>query len=290
MHPLRKAIVMLCLLLLLIGAFIQPVQAQSSDADEQPKSVFFWRVSGNFEKNQLNLQWIVTEAPGGSMVKATDVIIIDISEPCNIGPGVEIYDNAAHFPGKPKAFITCALPNFAETVKDYLGPVMAEDCQCNLNTVAAPFAAARFAVPTGSGKMPLFAWSNLRLFATEQQTLLQVGDHVFESNLVGEGETPSTFIGLGASAILHYLVKLNGPLYWLAHSELTNAAKNPENFVIAWLKGGSPSTAPAQEFKYELDPNEQMLYIGFDPVTGTTFEGELFQYAGDPGCRGYGNS
>lgn len=291
MHPLRKAIVTVCLLLLLIGAFIQPALAQSTDGDEQPKALFFWRVSGNFENNRLNLKWIVTEVPGGSMVKATDVIIIDISDQCTIGPGIDIYDNVAHFSGQPKSGIVCHMPNFPDTVKAYLGPVMKDDCQCNLNTVIAPFAAARFAVPTGSGKMPLLTWSSMQMFVTDQQTFLHIGDNVFESNAVAQEIYRSTFIGLGANAILHYLADLYGSQnWWLWHKELQEAVANPTAFLIAWLEGDAANVGPQQEFKYELDPNEQLLYIGVDPVTGRSFKGAIALIKGDPGCFGSGGN
>lgn len=290
MHPLHKTAVSFCLLLLLSGAFLQPVRAQATNSDDQPKTVFFWRLIGGFENNQLNLRWIVTEVPGGSMVKATDVINIDISDQCKFGPGIDIYNNAAHFSGQPESGIVCLMPNFPETVKAYLGPVMGDDCQCNFDTVIAPFAAARFAVPTGAGQMPLLTWSNLRLVVAEQQTFLHLGDHVFASNLAGEHQVRSTFIGLGARAILHYMAGLYGQHWWLWHKELQEAATNPHNSFIAWLEGEAANVGPQQEYKYELDPNEQRLYIGVDPFTGQSFEGTLVSFAGDPGCFGSGGN
>lgn len=290
MHPLRKTVVSLCLLLLLIGAFLQPVQAQATDSEGTPTPLYSWRVEGDFENNQLNFKWIVTESPGGSMVKASDVIVLDITEQCTItGPGVTIYDEAAHFAGGD--WIQCEIPNFAETVNAKLGPTIGDGCQCNFNPVVAPFAGARFAVPPGSGKTPLASWSKLRLFAGDRQTVLFVDQNIFESNIVeSEPGYRSTFVGLGASAILHYLVDLYGSLqWWLWHTELQEVVTNPDNFLIAWLEGAPANIGPQKEFQYELDPNDQMLYIGFDRATETTLTGSIRHLLWDPGCGGNGS-
>ncbi|MCE7981361.1 MAG: hypothetical protein DYG89_09235 [Caldilinea sp. CFX5] len=292
MHPLRKTVVTLCLLLLAIGLCLQPVQAQVTDTEGNPTPLFFWRVEGDFEGDKMHFTWIVTEMPDGNVAKTRDVIKIDITEQCTVtGPGVTIYEKAAHFAGSD--WIQCELPNFVETVEKQLGAVIGEDgCQCNFNTVVAPFAGARFTVPSGSGKTPVATWSNLRLFAAEQQTVLFVDQHVFESNVGYDsaGVYRSTFIGLGASAILHYLADLNGQLtWWLWHHQLQEAATNPKNFLIAWLEGGAANIAPQKELNYELDPNDQMLYIGFDSASGTILKGSISHLLFDPGCGWKGN-
>jgi len=290
MHPLRKTVVSLCLLLLLIGAFLQPVQAQATDAEGEPAWLYFWRVEGDFKDDQMHFEWIVAEVPNGNVEKTKDVIVLDITEQCTItGPGVTIYDGAAHFAGGD--WIQCEIPNFAETVNAKLGPTIKDGCQCNFDPVVAPFAGAEFAVPPGSGKTPLASWSKLRLFAGDQQTVLFLDQNVFESNIVAsEPVYRSTFVGLGASAILHYLADLNGQLkWWLWHPELQEAAANPNASLIAWLKGGAGNIDPQQGFKYELDPNDQMLYIGFDRATGRTLTGSIRHLLWDPGCGGNGS-
>ena len=104
-----------------------------------------------------------------------------------------------------------------------------------------------------------------------------------------EHEYSSTFFGLGATLILTYLADLYGPFWWLWHPELQEAAANPDASLIAWLEGGAANIDPQQGFKYELDPNDQMLYIGFDRATGTTLKGSIRHLLWDPGCGGNGS-
>ncbi|MFN8489475.1 MAG: hypothetical protein U0350_17970 [Caldilineaceae bacterium] len=227
-----------------------------------------------------------------ALLKPKDVVFLDISDQCQLvgtPKSIIITNKIAMFKG---GHYECQLPLFANEVQKYTGGGEYK-CQCNYQLATLPFAGARFSVlppPLKNYTLPLATIDKLRLSTNGVQTSLSLDQQAFLSNQSLDSSPSnllSTFIGLKAQPFLNQLANYQGRDAFLNYPALINAAKNPNADVIAWLQGGAPVIGPLPpNLKFELDPNAIKFYIGYDPQSGTSFNGWLSDLVDDPGCQG----
>lgn len=260
-----------------------------------------WDLKVSFPSSSNTILVIYTVRVGhyvGNIPVVTASLEQDISADCvQVGGPIDITGGMAHFPGN--GYYKCKRPSFAETVTELTNGLvqLADFCYCK--SPAAAFNGQLAPIP---GRYPLLYRQDGQFYVTvdDQASITTLQAAAPNNSLLSYNSRPwfnleniRLWSGTLDDGMVHF-THIHFPSGWFGFlqnppvnsaPDFVTAAvnfKEKESF-LHWSEGNGPTYEPIQGL-VELATGAIPFYIGYDPVTGEIFQGQIENLWDDPGC------
>ncbi|MEZ4736312.1 MAG: hypothetical protein R3E79_55205 [Caldilineaceae bacterium] len=273
----------LMLSLLCLAATLAPTQ--SAAAAQISYDAASYELQVDFPNNQIRANMVVRVTGHVNGSPSVDTVVIPVK--CTANQGVRIDNEQARFVSAYQGAITCDLPSFAEAVYKLTngGLKLAAVCTCRDPYLAANLSLTEDSKWTGNpdDRNPIFYHPDVQFFAPYVDAPGVAATRMSHSgapqtvsapyalrqslNAIWAGSNPdllfafADFGGWHSFLQQHNLSTLPGSLFW-ANGQQLNASSRSTDF---------PATTDAVT-----------IYIGYNPVTNTYFDGTIERLAVDP--------